>query len=119
MSQENKEAPGAATPGATRVEELTSLLNQIDRQVSGLTIRLSCNLKSGKQFTAEEIDSLLAEVTSSSKVVNVNPADKCLKSENCGTVGLVQSDSKLKKILDRAQFLRPSKILNLLRHRGI
>ncbi len=30
MPQENRETPGAATPGATRVEELTSLLNQID-----------------------------------------------------------------------------------------
>lgn len=95
MTHEEKETPDAATPGVT------------------------VKLTSEKQFTAKEIDDLLAEVITGSTKVNVKTADKCLKSDNRGSVVLVQPDSKLKKILDRVQFLRLSKILNLLRHRGI
>lgn len=48
MTHEEKETPGGATPGAIGVKELTSLLNQIDRNVPGLTIRFSRKLKPGK-----------------------------------------------------------------------
>lgn len=95
MTRDEKETPGGATP------------------------KVTVNIPSGKEFTKEEIDDLLIEVTSNSKVFNVKSADKRLKANNRGTVGLIQTDSKLKKILDRVQFLRLSKIFNLLRHRGV
>lgn len=48
-SKKKRETPDAATPGVVRVEDLASLLNQIDRHVSGLTIRLNRKLKDRKR----------------------------------------------------------------------
>lgn len=89
MSHEEKEAPGAATPGAT------------------------VNISSGKQFTAEEIDNLLMTVTGNS---HVNVTNKSLNTRDSRGIGLAHFNSQKKKVFGTVFLARISALFNRIRH---
>ena len=77
MSQENRETPGAATPGET--------------------VSIPCE----KHYTSQEIDNLLMAVTRDS---HVNITNKSLNSRDSRGIGLTHLNSQKKKVF-RTVFL--------------
>ncbi|MBK4179742.1 hypothetical protein GWP26_02220 [Corynebacterium macginleyi] len=89
MTHEEKDAPGAATPGAT------------------------VNIPSGKQFTAKEIDNLLMTLTRDS---HVNITNKSLNLRDSRGIGLAHLNSQKKKVFGTVFLTRIAALFNRIRH---
>lgn len=89
MTQEEKETPGAATPGET--------------------VNISCE----KPYTAQEVDNLLTTVTGES---HVNITNQSLNARDSRSIGLTHLNSQKKKVFGTVFLARIAALFNRIRH---